>query len=704
MSHNNRSTPRFSRGSSRKARKHMLGRNVPSAFPVHEFATSDNQFQPEGGNSNIMQPKYFVREIVDVVKNEEGNWDVLANFKGIESMWLPFKHVHNGEKLLENYKKKNLTIPSPTSSAANINLTHPSTSTLPTPQIPPQWQRECISKSNKNIIPSESLQITQPMHKNVSLGDKTKGKQKQFSEYPIVLETNKEVEESIQINILSNSPQRKIGENSMTENKNNEQAHCRKVKKGVRFSGQVERQSPPPWIFGMEIPEELEQAQNSITTPKSILKGSEEISYIKQELKTESSKILLEWKGLLILQNDEPIQKQIVIRPLRGHCPDPSILKESMPRNELILDNLLSFFYAMKLMEKMNPLSIFVMQPATQNEHFTEVWKAFNNYKLTKKIGIIYLSEDESLCFFVFPNIDNEYKIFGLPKRPPNAMSLLIPFTISIPKPTNNPNMGNLSFHQSLNVDSYYAQVAIVANKWQGLLPEICKAYPKFAVFGVKGAAEVTDLIDALRFYDAVYAPDFEDENIKIVFVQFDIINQLCLIPNLSKLKKRCEFRIFGYIPHLSISVNLKPILVAGGYVIFTSLVIKSNENLVDRILKQKEKLNGTSTWKLVLHPKTAKILNSVPLESSSRKFRFNKNMIDLKLSDGKIEMLKHEEIFTDGNEAHYLYWSLIRLQALYFHKFCHFVFIGEESEIPVTNSHIIGGVEQCTLEQFEDF
>ncbi|CAG8576485.1 1696_t:CDS:2 [Ambispora gerdemannii] len=77
--------------------------------------------------------------------------------------------------------------------------------------------------------------------------------------------------------------------------------------------------------------------------------------------------------------------------------------------------------------------------------------------------------------------------------------------------------------------------------------------------------------------------------------------------------------------------------------------------------------------------------------------------MIDLSLRNGTIEILKQDEIFTDGDEAHYLYWSLIRLQALYFHEFCHFVFIGEESEIPVTNSHIIGGVEQYTLKQFEE-
>ncbi|CAG8576471.1 1695_t:CDS:2 [Ambispora gerdemannii] len=634
----NRSTPRFSRGSSRKARKHMLGRNFRPASPTHELVIPTYDDQPgsssnNSSKSNNTQRKYIVREIVDAVEDEKGNLNVLVNFKDIEPMWFPYNSVHNGEKLLENYKKANLMIPpanhssTPTSSTPQIppqrqgeiissesawkpikknidfprvsetgkeiekgkpkqsldiprivktgkeiekkaNLTislpspsanHSSTPTSSTPQIPPQRQREVIS--------SESA--WKPIKKNidflrVSETGKEKGKPKQLSDVPRVVNTEKEIEETVQMNIPSN----------------NKQTHHEKVKKGVKFSGQVERQSPPAWRFGLEMPRERE---NLFVTPKSILKDStrpEEISHIKQVPKTEPSKILLEWKGLLILNNKELIQKQVVVRPLKGHCPDSSILKGSMPKNQIVLDNLISFFYVMKLMEKMKPLSIFVMQPATHQEDFTGVSNVFNNCKITKKIGIIYLDEDESLCIFVFPNIDSEYKIFDLPQRPPNAMALLVPFTIPVSKPKNNPNVGHLSFPRPSNVDAYYAQVVIVANKWQDILPEICKTRPKFAVFGVKESAEVIDLINALKFYDAVYVSDFEEEGIEIVFIQFDLINQLSLIPHLVGLKKKCQFRIFGCIPHLTISVKLKVIFSAGGYVLFTSLVAESTKRI----------------------------------------------------------------------------------------------------------------------------
>jgi len=109
--------------------------------------------------------------------------------------------------------------------------------------------------------------------------------------------------------------------------------------------------------------------------------------------------------------------------------------------------------------------------------------------------------------------------------------------------------------------------------------------------------------------------------------------------------------------------------------------------------------MGGHEQWKLVIHPDTPKQLEEV-FESNAKETagRASNAFFDIRNNEKskKLALMTPLQIYERGKDT--IYWSMLRMHALYLDQFRHFIVI-HTSKDP---NWLIPGVDVMTIDEFE--
>ncbi|KAG9295752.1 hypothetical protein G9A89_008980 [Geosiphon pyriformis] len=672
-----------------------------------------------------VKKKYVVKDVIDT-ENEDEDLQLLINFKddNIEPLWVPYHDFYYGEKLMAGYEQqKSLTGDMENEKVKDQISFH---STWVNFRIHQTINHKGILKASEKVpIPdSDSKNVESSLRQKNNIHASSSGNHS--SATPLKSAFRSPITPYISsIKNRDDSSKRKVREINLPPSSS-------KPRKSVSFSEIDERQSPPPWILGLPIPEEnVEEQKISDFPPKPILKGfiktpSFPAYKSKGKLLTKIQKEIATWKGTLMKSPNQVFISHVWIKPKKGYCEGATYFMKLLNSVDVLwLRGMIPLSYAQEILglnKDSKPLSIFIMDSDNSfGDPENRLKRAYQKFEcsdqasvddpMTQLIGVLFLNEEKAECFLTFPNSEKTWRKFNFIKKP-SAPIILVHCNIKVQKTSfflrHDVNHSIPMRMITGDADSYFGVVIASANSWLDILPSVCASNPKFTVFGIQNHQEVIDLIQAAILYGGIHVASFDEKNIEIVFVHYCLIEQLAFMPNLTSLKRtpECHFYLFGWDPTLPKSLKLPEILVSGGYIAISTAVLLAHERATVKIsnaLNSKRNVDK-STWKVVFHPQTPRNLKAMGQRLQNWRPGAQALSIILGIQKGEFEILKPDEICEDKEtEIKILYWTLLRLQRLYFQKARHFVLIGQPNELPIQNSEIFGGVEQYTFSEFEE-
>ncbi|RHZ74125.1 hypothetical protein Glove_227g98 [Diversispora epigaea] len=432
----------------------------------------------------------------------------------------------------------------------------------------------------------------------------------------------------------------------------------------------------------------------------------------------------LEWKGSLV--KADPIQNiaTVIMKPFPGRCNNLVKFNEIKEKNKdyLWMKDHIKLPYALELINEQE--SLFIINPVKKPLTLRNVNAEYVYMKENDIVGIIWLNDENTSCWLVFPTNDKIVERLKLSKRPKVPYILYektLPCNIMRNIITDKETIQNVSLNWNVETFIYIYNCHDILEIFKN--PGI--KYMDFSP-DPNDCFEVKDMRNTIQYLGAILCEDYNDE-IELVlastiFLHCYIIihylfgKQVLFIPNLINLKRlpNCKFFEYGTNPKSQNSFTLEEYFPQGGYVTATTAVLINEQDAIDRIFAimnyQSYKHNGAK-WELVLNENILEYLAYVATNSTEHNQYYAKiAYLDLIMhaKANKIRYFSSREIFKTNLKTTEpptmllsTHRTMIRVHTMNWKKCRHFILIYDSSE-DLSMRVPIDGVELLTLEGFE--
>ncbi|CAJ0839165.1 14709_t:CDS:10 [Entrophospora sp. SA101] len=216
-------------------------------------------------------------------------------------------------------------------------------------------------------------------------------------------------------------------------------------------------------------------------------------------------------------------------------------------------------------------------------------------------------------------------------------------------------------------------------------LPEnLYKIFSKsnYCLLTPPGQPESFDMECYMKYIGA-NVTNLKDRNLNLILVHPLFINNLPFIDNIIKLKNQASLKFFMIPSFTDKEICPQEILISGGIIMPTLKALTEISSLAHLL---KEYVDGHTNWVVKIHPyiiqsilKTFDLLNHTDKSSAKRLFNNYKGILD-GLNEGYIKYLLPVELYSVSmiNEKGNCYYSMGRMQLIYYKKYRHFIVIDE--------------------------
>ncbi|CAG8582180.1 11913_t:CDS:10 [Diversispora eburnea] len=457
--------------------------------------------------------------------------------------------------------------------------------------------------------------------------------------------------------------------------------------------------------------------RNDITTQSSI--NESHVSLKSEPPQTPNG--ATQWVGVLLKGNSHyvHISRNVIVKPMGVRCKDTSTLEMISAHRELQLKFMLPQAYAEKLVDADDPFKYPMFSMNALEGHLMSKKNIEDENTLMKWneiTGVIWLDNKGEMCWLVFPNSQRTCTTLAISPRPQEKFIIITKrfslkdqtfqtLTQLPPVDQLQSPMGSRYFNFN-NKISYTTQLVIQSNDYYAL-PQICKNYSNFAIFGPKENFEVKEMIDACKDLGGNYVQEFLGDDIKLydinlVLIHVQFLNQINYIPRLIELKRKsyCKFHLFGWDLSSPNPINLEEYFPNGCIVTITPKLLLSWGG-------DQHTIKG-GEWYIKIHP----LLRNY-LEHTFNKYQ-NQDA-DEALSYLEDHFRKKSFTFFDNEELNFLqgsvcdespfinklHYMMTRYHNLHTKDLRHVIVIQDESEVDILCLPI-QGVERMTLPEFQ--